>query len=235
MTANLHSNIHSLAGRAGEESLGEASAPRKRKEDEEVWAFAIAETLAREVPRLHVVSTAGELAEGPSGDSSGNDLGADASRSALPRQTSANAAADATLSESPRGASTFGVAESSAGDLPERLITELSDARLGRMELTVARSGNGLTIVINVADARVKALIEADQAALMKSLQDCGLRVASVKIGHSAGSGTGLAEERLERVRTSPNLSTQTARRRAYRSSLDEEDDADTEGVDFTA
>lgn len=230
MTANFRSNIHSLSMRE-EESLGAAPAARKRREDEEIWAFAIAETLVREVPRLHLMTTARE----PSADTSGDDVRVDRARERLPRQTSLAAATADTLSESPRGSSTFGVAEGSDGHLPERLITELSDARLGRMELSVARSSNGLTIVINVADAHVKALIEADQAALMKSLQDCGLRVASVKIGQSAGPGTGLAEERLERVRTSPGLSTQTARRRAYRSSLDDEDDADAEGVDFTA
>jgi len=127
------------------------------------------------------------------------------------------------------------VAEGGGPQPLERLTTELSDSRLGRMELTVARGVSGLAIVINVADAHVKALIEADQGMLMKSLQDCGLRVASVRIGHSAGSGTGLAEEGSERVRSSPTLTHPASRRRAYRSSLDEESDADTEGVDFTA
>jgi len=49
MTATLHSKGNSVPGSviaAERSTLGEAE-PRKRKEDDEIWAFAIADVLVR--------------------------------------------------------------------------------------------------------------------------------------------------------------------------------------------
>lgn len=214
------------AAHASAPGSGEA-APESRKRDDqnEIWAFAIAETLLREVPRWRASEPSAEAPQG----SAATEPSQRAPSSALP-----GAISSATASESARSESTLGVA-GGTGDKPvERLTAELSDARLGRLELSVARGVSGLAIVINVADAHVKALIEADQSALLKSLQDCGLRVASVRIGQSGGSGTALAGEGSERARVSPGLSRQSPRWRAYQSPLSEED-GDDESVDFTA
>jgi hypothetical protein len=125
-------------------------------------------------------------------------------------------------------------------ELPNRLVAELSDSILGRMELSVARSAKGLRIVINVADARVKALIETEQALLVKSLQGSGLRVDSLHITDQLEPGTGLApddaaqERALARSR-SLNLRTLSARGRGYGAKSEEEPEDDTDRVDFTA
>jgi hypothetical protein len=109
------------------------------------------------------------------------------------------------------------------------------------MELSVARGRNGLHIVINVADSRVKALIETERAQLIEGLQECGLSVFSVEIGTSLDPGTGLAQELVARERVvarprgSLGLRPANARVRAY--SPPEEDDGDetAERVDVTA
>lgn len=225
MTTTLNPTIRSArdAAASSSEPASEAE-PRKGKDQDEIWAFAIAETLRREVPHWRAFDTSAEAPAGSDPHGAARE----------PKATPGASTSTATQSETARSDSAIGVAEG-GGDKPvERLTTELSDARLGRLELTVARGVSGLTIVINVADAHVKALIEADQATLMKSLQDCGLRVASVRIGRSSGSGTALAEENTERARISPGLTRPNPRWRAYRSALDEEN-ADDEGVDFTA
>ena len=113
----------------------------------------------------------------------------------------------------------------------------MSDERLGRLQLHVERVAGGLDIVINVADARVKALIEAEQPQLMKTLKDAGLRVASVQIGSPSRPGTALAQERggAEKARTSASFRQPAARWRTYTGSPAEEEDADGEGVDLTA
>lgn len=225
MTATFNSTLRGARDTAASSGTpASETEPRKRKDQDEIWAFAIAETLLREVPRWR----AADSAEAPPGSDAPH------APEREPRPAPGAATSTATLSETARTESAKGVAEG-GGDKPvERLTTELSDARLGRLELTVARGVSGLTIVINVADAHVKALIEADQATLMKSLQDCGLRVASVRIGQSGGSGTALAEEGSETARVSPGLIRQNPRWRAYRSALDDEN-ADDESVDFTA
>jgi hypothetical protein len=229
MTATLDSKLRGLdlALGAVEPSPADATKPRESEDQDELWAFAIAETLLAELPRWRAGEA--ELEAEPRASAAARLLErAAAARSAAP-------ASGATPAESSQTSTTSAVA-AGAGEGPfERLTTELSDARLGRLELSVARSVSGLNIVINVADAHVKALIEADRGALLKSLQDCGLRVASVRVGHSESSGTELAREGTERGRPSPALTKQNVRWRAYRSSLDAENDAEDEGVDFTA
>jgi hypothetical protein len=227
MTATFDPTLRSsldLTGGAGEPARASENKPRERDERDELWAFAVAETLLQ-LPRWRQADADPEPA--PAGSPP-------APRAADARSTDA-LQRGATPPETAHGSMTNGVAGAS-GDKPvERLTTELSDVRLGRLELTVARGVSGLNIVINVADAHVKALIEADREALVKSLQDCGLRVASVRVGQSESSGTELAREGTERARANPALPKQNARWRAYRSSLDEENDADEEGVDLTA
>jgi hypothetical protein len=122
-------------------------------------------------------------------------------------------------------------------ELPSSLRAEVSDERLGRLVLHVERADGGLDIVINVADARVKALIEAEQPQLMKTLKDAGLRVASVQIGSPSRPGTALALERggAEKARTSASFRQPAARWRTYTGSPAAEEDADGEGVDLTA
>jgi hypothetical protein len=227
MTATFDSTVRSsvdLTGGAGEPAQSTEKKPREREEQDELWALAVTETLLEQLPRWRAADVQPEPA--PAGNPPA-PRAAPATAGLLP--------GGATPPETTQGSTTNGVAGGS-GDKPvERLTTELSDARLGRLELTVARGVSGLTIVINVADAHVKALIEADRAALVKSLQDCGLRVASVRVGQSESSGTELAREGTERARANPALPKQNARWRAYRSSLEEENDADEEGVDLTA
>ncbi len=228
MTATFDSTLRSNAdptGGAGEPARSSEKKPRERDEHDQLWALAVTETVLEQLPRWRASDA--EPPPAPAGNPP-------APRAAEPAAAGA-LSGGATPPETAHGSTTNAVAGGS-GDKPvERLTTELSDARLGRLELTVARGVSGLTIVINVADAHVKALIEADRAALVKSLQDCGLRVASVRVGQSESSGTELAREGTERARANPALSKQNARWRAYRSSLDEENDADEEGVDLTA
>lgn len=223
MTATFNPTLRGALDAASSGDQASHIEALEREDQNDIWAFAIAETLLREVPRWRADSSA----EPPADEALQGSARA-------PLVTAGTTTSTATQSGTARSESAIGVAQG-GGDKPiERLTTELSDARLGRLELTVARGVSGLSIVINVADAHVKALIEADQATLMKSLQDCGLRVASVRIGQSSGSGTALAEESSERGRGSPGLIRQNPRWRAYRSALDEEN-ADDEGVDFTA
>ena len=112
----------------------------------------------------------------------------------------------------------------------------MSDERFGRLHLHIARGRSGLDIVINVADSRVKALIVAEQALLIKSLKDAGLRVGSVQISDPPRAGTALATDRSgqEKARASAGFSV-GARRRTYATPRPEEDEPDSDGFDFTA
>jgi hypothetical protein len=85
-----------------------------------------------------------------------------------------------------------------------------------------------------------RALIEAERSVLLKSLQDCGLRVDSVEIGSqlrlaplllsrsSPTKGSG-AKQRQSGLRSG------NARWRAYTSPAEEEPDSDNERVDSRA
>jgi hypothetical protein len=197
--------------------------------DEELWAHLVAELLVQRLPppqprKLELeasVPTRNTASVAPAGS---GELAAPHSSA-----SQAGAADQGTDVGAPGGSD--GIA------LPSELSAEVSDERFGRLQLHVARGGAGLDIVINVADSRVKALIEAEHAVLIKTLKDAGLRVASVQIGNPTRPGTGLALDRggAERPRAGAALSKPSARRRAYPSSRDEEDDQSSEGVDFTA
>lgn len=122
-------------------------------------------------------------------------------------------------------------------ELPSTLSAEVSDERLGRLQLHVERVEGGLDIVINVADARVKALIEAEHPQLMRTLKDAGLHVSSVQIGSAPRAGTALAQDRggAEKARAGASFRQPAARWRTYTGCRAEEEDAAGEGVDLTA
>ncbi len=139
----------------------------------------------------------------------------------------------------------------SASNDPRVLCAEVSDERLGRLALRVVRGQNGLDIVIGVADSHVKALITAEQSALMKSLKDAGLAVVSLQIGAPTPTATasragttlavksqgperqGVESPAAKRPRAAASFRQPAARWRGYPGSLEEEDDDG--GVDFTA
>jgi hypothetical protein len=208
------------------------SEARERDHTDDAWALAITQALVEARPRLTLPSLPeDETTEAPRAPAAppvsgvNAELGADEGSHAAGTQPG-NAGAASASNEPP---------------LPTKIITELSDSRLGRMELTVARGANGLHIVINVADAHVKALIEAEQASLMKSLQGCGLSVDSVKIGSSATAGTGLAQQEvaqeraLARSRGNPSLRSTNASRRGYGAPPEDDPEDDAERVNLTA
>ncbi len=232
MTASFHSPI----GRAGLPAEPLEAEPRERERSDEAWALAITQALVEVRPRLSLPSTPEAPAAGGTAPTS----------AAAQLEQAAGAAAGASSPAAGSGPGGSGAARNGAANpagppLPTKIITELSDSRLGRMELSVARGEHGLHIVINVADARVKALIEAEQASLVKSLQGCGLSVDSVKIGSSAASGTALApqevaqERALARSRGNTNLRPASARWRGYGAPPEEDPEDDAERVNLEA
>ena len=197
--------------------------------DEELWLLSVAQLL---VQRLPPPPRGGEDAPAVPSRNGAALAAAGSGELAPPENPEAQAGAAG------HGTSAKARATGSAGvDVPSELCAEVSDERFGRLQLHVARGGAGLDIVINVADSRVKALIEAEHAVLIKTLKDAGLRVASVQIGNSSPPGTGFALDRVgaERPRAGAALTKPNARRRVYPSSRDEEADQSSEGVDFTA
>lgn len=211
---------------------GERERREERDAPDERWALALASTLVAELPRLTSPAPADE--------------------SAAPRAPGVSAAPAGSSPElddpgGPPGAAGSAAARTSASraspdtrgspDLPSILSAEVSDERLGRLELRVERLEDGLDIVINVADARVKALIEAEHAQLLRTLKDAGLRVSSVQIASTARAGTALAQDRAgaEKARAGASFRQPAARWRTYTGSRAEDEDADGEGVDLTA
>jgi hypothetical protein len=226
-------SFHSPIGRAAlgadpsEAAREAAEHERQHREHGAAWTGAITQVLIEARPRLSWPSA--EEAESSSG-------GAPAPRNLIVKNPT------------PAGVesrNTGGVEQSrtQGPELPNRLVAELSDSILGRMELSVARSPSGLRIVINVADARVKALIEAEQALLVKSLQGSGLRIDSLHIADQLEAGTALAPEQGAEIAQegaparsrSLNLRTLSARGRGYGAKPEEEPEDDTDRVDFTA
>jgi len=199
----------------------------ERDTPDELWALALTNTLMIELPKLTQPPPEAELSLAPRavGDSH-------APAGHAPELDEAGGAAGARS-----GGAAGGTRE--GPELPSILTAEVSDERLGRLLLHVERVEGGLDIVINVADARVKALIEAEQSQLMKTLKDAGLNVASVQIGAPLAAGTTLARERggAEKARASASFRQPAARWRTYTGSpaADDDDDAAGEGVDLTA
>jgi flagellar hook-length control protein FliK len=217
-----------IAGSSAERGV-EPAERDDRELAQEAWAAIVAQVI---VPHTepHTVASALSLSAGdqPQGDN------ADSPAEPGPGFESVDSD-DATSpsTQSPRSPTNSGIPK-----LPAQLTTHINDCRLGRLELTVSRAPGGVSIVINVADSHVKALIEAEQAILLKSLTNTGIRVSSVRISGTNQGGTSLAHDRevsRDRARNTMNLRTSNPRLRAYRGSLDEDLDADSEGVNFKA
>ena len=221
--------LHTPVGRAGLPAEPAEPEPRERERGDDAWALAITQALVEARPRLTLPGTPEEPAHTPVA----------ARVSDVNGEPGAGAGAEEGTSTQPGGAARSRAA--SEPQLPTKIITELSDNRLGRMELSVARGERGLHIVINVADSHVKALIEAEQASLLKSLQGCGLSVDSVKIGSSSTSGTALApqeaaqERALARSRGGQNLRPVNARWRGYGAPPEDDPEDDAERVNLKA
>ncbi|HEU4576680.1 MAG TPA: flagellar hook-length control protein FliK [Polyangiaceae bacterium] len=225
-------SFHSPIGRAGlgldpgEAAREAAEHEREDRERSSAWASAITRALVEARPPLTLPSL-------PDAEST--------AEARAPRQEGVKNPTPSSVEL--RDSAAIESPETQGPELPNRLVAELSDSSLGRMELSVARGPSGLRIVINVADARVKALIEAEQALLLKSLQGSGLRVDSLQIAEQPEPGTGLAPQEgaeiaqqraLARSRSS-QLRSLSARGRGYGAKPEEEPEDDTDRVDFTA
>lgn len=226
---SLHSPVGSTPLSVDPAAAAREAAEHEREDRERsvAWASAITQVLVDARPKLTLPSAP---------DAEGSSAGAPAPRNEGVKDPTP-AGVELRNTESP------GESKTQGPELPNRLVAELSDSTLGRLELSVARSPNGLRIVINVADARVKALIEAEQSLLVKSLQGSGLRVDSLQIADQLEPGTGLAPEdgadaALERAAArsrSSHLRSLSARGRGYGAKPEEEPEDDTDRVDFTA
>jgi hypothetical protein len=221
-------------GAAGEAHIDAQTARERRKEREprsdELWTLAVTQALVSELPRV--------LTPPPQGES-GEEAVTAASDSVPPvmgARWEAAGAGDAARATDAAGAPEAAGSSSESDGLPAELCTEVSDERFGKLRLVVARGARGLDIVINVADSHVKALIEAEQAILMKTLKDAGLTVASVQIGSVPRPGTQFAHDREGPERSRQNASSRqpAARWRTYQGSIEEED-VEGDGVDLTA
>ena len=215
------------------QSLLEANAARgrhkERESQDELWTLVVTQTLVERLP-----PRPGEDGDDAALMRSIAEGGPPAGASAELASPEADARAAGAAGAAGPAAAQDGAGGASA--VPAELSAEVSDERFGRLHLHVTRAAGGLDIVINVADARVKALIEAEQAMLVDTLKGAGLRVASVQIGSPPRAGTQLALDGRgqEKARATASLLLPGAKRRAYTGSLEEED-ADSEGVDFTA
>jgi hypothetical protein len=196
----------------------------ERETEDETWSLMITQALVAQAPRL-TLGTLGALAATPPGAAADDAPPDTAAGSPALADGDADGAATASASD----------ARTRPHGVPEQLTTELLDARLGRIELVVARGARGLSIVINVADVHVKALIMSERQDLLQSLRGCGLSVTSVQIGTTATTGTALAPDREgpDRTRKGGSLPRSRFRAQAYLAPPEEED-AETERVDFT-
>ncbi|HTV17912.1 MAG TPA: flagellar hook-length control protein FliK [Polyangiaceae bacterium] len=197
---------------------------KEREAPDPLWALAVTNALMAELPKL---------ASPPEARESSAPNAISESQAPATHGPELDEPGDATGAQHGKAA---GGARGSP-DLPSTLSAEVSDERLGRLQLHIERVDGRLDIVINVADARVKALIEAEHAQLVKTLKDAGLQVASLQIGAPSRAGTALAQERggAEKARAGASFRQPAARWRTYTASSAEEDDADGEGVDLTA
>jgi hypothetical protein len=235
----MSSDLHHRVGRAEPERPSpEIEIERRRRErPNSAWLLAVTQALVQKLPELPLRLSLESGTDAPSPDAAAMDAQptADAQRTEATGAGDAGGGANETVE--------VGAESPAAPALESRLTTEVRDDQLGRVALSVARSPQGLRIVINVADARVKALIETDQALLLQGLAECGLRVLSVQIGAETAPGTALApeasapERAAVRPRGAGGLRATNARVRAYTVPIEQEDDGDNtvERVDFTA
>jgi flagellar hook-length control protein FliK len=226
------------------QNLLEASRARERAKEHdrsrELWLTTLTQTLVERAPKLtlpaELVAAAGTV-EGTTARAS-----APSAASGSPSTGGGDASGTGALDDAPWTSRAHGPPSPDGGPhdapaVPAELSAEVSDEHFGRLQLHIARAEGGLDIVINVADSHVKALIEAEQAMLVKTLKDAGLHVASVQIGSTPRAGTPLALDRAgpERTRARASFPKASSKRRSYAASLEEDDDPDSDGVDFTA
>jgi hypothetical protein len=191
------------------------------------WAQVLAEAVLHQLPRFTL-----ELAP-PSADP--GPLLEDAVVSADSPSHAPYAELDAGIDGALARGNTNSVESGDEGQaVLERLSAHFDDEQLGKVLVTVTRDARGLDIVIGVADAHVKALIEAERLVLLQALKGAGLRVARVEVTGGESAGTLLAPN-PKGARSSTSSRGQNARVRAYRTSLEEESAATAENVDLTA
>lgn len=202
--------------------------PERDERDDETraaWALVLADAVVHQLPRLAL-----ELGTpSPDGCESEERAGDAAPPEATPMEVELET--DLGAGSGTAGARRAGAA---GGDAPiERMSVSVDDERLGRVAFTVTRASSGLDIVIGVADSHVKALIEAERIALVQTLKAAGLMLARVEVAATQPAGTLLAPS----VRGARSMSPrgQSAKVRAYRTSLEEEATSTAENVDLTA
>jgi flagellar hook-length control protein FliK len=211
---------------AGGEKVEHEAREKEREERDEgrqaAWALALTGAVLYQLPRLSLEHSPGSPANGD---------GAEAATEGVSRLGDDEPAQ--TRGAPARSGSSVG--DAGAGDAePERMSVDLEDARLGKVAFTVTREARGLGIVIGVADSHVKALIEAERLSLIEALKAAGLDVARVEVTAGETPGTLLAPTNRG-VRSSMSSRGQSARVRAYRTSLEEEPASTAENVDLTA
>ncbi|MET0412742.1 MAG: flagellar hook-length control protein FliK [Polyangiaceae bacterium] len=200
--------------------------PERDELDDErrtAWALVLADAVVHRLPRLEL-----ELGA-PSADAGTSEPPAsEAALSATPGELETELDGGSAA----RGQSRVGGA---GGAAPiEHMSVSVDDERLGKVAFTVTRDGSGLDIVIAVADSHVKALIEAERIALVQALKAAGLTVVRVEVAASQPAGTLLAPN-PRGARSSSGSRGQSAKVRAYRTSLEEEATSTAENVDLTA
>jgi flagellar hook-length control protein FliK len=219
----MSDNVSSAGALPGYEKLEKPERDERDDETRAAWALVFAEAVVQRLPPLTL-----ELGAASSDAGSSERPATDAARSAASGELEAELDGGAAS----HGQSRVGGAE---GEAPiEHMNVSVDDERLGRVAFTVTRDKSGLDIVIGVADTHVKALIEAERIALVQALKAAGLTVARVEVAATQPAGTLLAPtQRGARSSTGPRG--QSAKVRAYRTSLEEEATSTAENVDLTA
>ncbi len=193
-------------------------------ETQATWALVLASAVVQRLPALELASA--------SPDAGASDQPAE---EAAPAPSAARGELDGELGGGAAAHGSRGVGVG-AGDAPlEHMNVSVDDERLGKVAFTVTRDRRGLDIVIGVADSHVKALIEAERIDLVQALKAAGLTVTRVEVAATQPAGTLLAPN-VRGARSNMGPRGQSAKVRAYRTALDEEEATSTaENVDLTA
>jgi flagellar hook-length control protein FliK len=193
--------------------------PERDERDDEsraAWALVLADAVVHRLPQL-ALELAPPVVEAPGSDESPSET------APIPARGEVDAGA--------AGASRLGAA---SGEAPlAHMDVSVDDERLGKVAFRVTRDKGGLDIVIAVADSHVKALIEAERISLVQALKAAGLTVAKVEVAATQPAGTLLAPNSRGARSTSPRG--QSAKVRAYRTTLEEEATSTADNVDLTA
>jgi hypothetical protein len=219
----MSDNVSGAGALPGYDQLEKPERDELDDERRAAWALVLADAVVHRLPRLAL-----ELGSASPDGGSSQQPAAEAARSATPGELETELGGGGAA----RGQSRSGGAE---GDAPiEHMNVSVDDERLGKVAFTVTRDRSGLDIVIAVADSHVKALIEAERIALVQALKAAGLTVARVDVAAARPAGTLLAPQ-PRGARSSSGPGGQSAKVRAYRTSLEEEATSTAENVDLTA